>query len=103
MCIPSVEELYQRRALYLEKGVEFDLQEALNKRELAIREDAERRALGGQISHAALQLKENLLAEVERLQVPPAPLDSLIDALGGPEQVAEMTGRKVSHLRIVIG
>lgn len=41
-------------------------------------------------------IKAELLAAVERLgpQLPANTLDQLIDELGGPEYVAEMTGRK---------
>lgn len=44
----------------------------------------------------ACSLKEELLKKIEKLgdRLPPNTLDQLIDELGGPENVAEMTGRK---------
>lgn len=44
----------------------------------------------------ACEMKETLLRKIEKLgdKLPPNTLDQLIDELGGPENVAEMTGRK---------
>lgn len=44
----------------------------------------------------ACEMKDMLLKKIEKLgdKLPPNTLDQLIDELGGPENVAEMTGRK---------
>ncbi len=46
-----------------------------------------------------VQARDRLLSEVSALELPAAALDALIDGLGGPGQVAEMTGRKARLVR----
>lgn len=48
---------------------------------------------------AAVQARQDLLAQVDALGLPNNPLDLLIDTLGGPDAVAEMTGRSKRLLR----
>lgn len=51
-------------------------------------------------SLAALrQRKAQLLRKIEEMCLPPSPLDALLNALGGKEAVAEMTGRPFQILR----
>ena len=49
---------------------------------------------------ALVQTKARLLTEAHALLLPGAPLDVLLDALGGPGRVAEMTGRKGRVVRV---
>ena len=44
-------------------------------------------------------LKQSILDALDALPVPPSPLDSLVDQLGGPAHVAEMTGRATRDVR----
>lgn len=51
------------------------------------------KAVGVEDEYCA-KLKVQMLAKAEALNLPPAPLDLLMDQLGGPNNVAEMTGRR---------
>ncbi len=46
-----------------------------------------------------LAMRKRLLREADALQLPTSALDALIDALGGPDRVAEMTGRRARLIR----
>ena len=46
-----------------------------------------------------LALRTNLLEKLDEINLPPNPLDELIDKLGGKDCVAEMTGRKSRIVR----
>ena len=45
------------------------------------------------------KVQKEILDEIKTLNWPPNPLDSIIDQLGGPENVAEMTGRSSRTVR----
>ena len=50
-----------------------------------------------------LRLRQKILDEISNIPLPPAPLDDLIDRLGGVENVAEMTGRSGRVIRMNTG
>jgi hypothetical protein len=43
---------------------------------------------------AALERKSKIIEIIRSLNLPNNPLDDIVDQLGGPEKVAEMTGRR---------
>lgn len=51
-------------------------------------------ALQRQLYQQLNALRMRLLAQIDDLQLPTNPLDTLIDELGGPDAVAEMTGAR---------
>lgn len=66
--------------------------------ELVERQIAAAPAGGGPCAECVVA-KARLLAELDELPLPPSALDWLIDELGGPTAVAEMTGRKGRMVR----
>ncbi|KAL4359884.1 hypothetical protein HN51_020073 [Arachis hypogaea] len=52
---------------------------------------------------AALERKTNILEIIRSLDLPNNPLDDIIDQLGGPEKVAEVTGRRGMLVRASTG
>lgn len=62
-------------------------------------------APAGEAVSQARSLKQILLHKIEQLgpRLPPNTLDQLIDELGGPENVAEMTGRKGRVVQTDVG
>jgi hypothetical protein len=48
---------------------------------------------------AALRAREDMLASIDALGLPSNPLDLIIDSVGGPQAVAEMTGRQSRVVR----
>ncbi|KAI7844526.1 hypothetical protein COHA_001884 [Chlorella ohadii] len=53
----------------------------------------------GEEDPTSVKLKAAILEKIEALDLPPNFLDELIDKLGGPSAVAEMTGRKARVVR----
>jgi hypothetical protein len=51
------------------------------------------------VYQAALRGRQALLAEIDAMGLPTNPLDLIIDSVGGPDAVAEMTGRSSRLLR----
>lgn len=59
----------------------------------AAKAEAIRRRAHPLVFQDLVELKRQILRVLEELPTPPSPLDALVDALGGPAGVAEMTGR----------
>ena len=55
------------------------------------------------ISQEALRMKNTLLAHLRQIKFNMSPLDEIINSLGGPEHVAEITGRKHRLIRMPDG
>ena len=91
--IKSLEEIDHLEKLYAEKGISFDKTKLLQEREAMIAAAATADKAPVPIP-ALVDSRDILLDEARTLPMPPSPLDDLIDRLGGPACVAEMTGRK---------
>ena len=55
------------------------------------------------IMYEALNLRDKLLRRLDALNLPAGALDDIIDRMGGPDNVAEMTGRGIRQVRMPDG
>eukprot|EP00911_Craspedida_sp_UC1_P000088 UC1_evm1s74 len=46
-----------------------------------------------EVDETAMEIRETFRERIVAMDLPPSPLDTIIDELGGPDNVAEMTGR----------
>lgn len=93
---PVIKSLEEK--LYAEKGISFDKTKELQEREAMLAAAATADKAPVPIP-ALVDSRDMLLDEARALPMPPSPLDDLIDRLGGPACVAEMTGRKGRMIR----